>query len=149
MIKAMAADPMLIVEKLVLDKASQAYATMTDRSSVGHGLVVASSLFALAGLGFMIFAAHLWLARHYQPDLAAAITGAIALGVSLLIALIAAAIVYFRRNVIIRMQIQARKSIYEVFQAIDESLADPAREHPKTVALAAALAGFFVGERHL
>lgn len=142
------ANPSLIVERLVTDKVLQASSAMTGRSPASHGLAVAAALFAVAGLGFMVFAAHLWLNRHYQPDLAAALTGLIALGVAFLIALLAAVIFYLRRSTVRKLQAQARKSVQEVFEVVDDFLADPVRDHPKTAALAATLAGFMIGGRH-
>ncbi len=141
------ASPLFIIERLVTDKILQASTTMTGRPSVGHGLLISAGLFTLTGAGFLIFAAHLWLGKYYEPDFAAAMTGLISFGIALIIAAVAAGLVYFKRSMAKKVNAEVKKTIEEVFEVLDGFIGEPVREHPKTAALTAALTGFLVGER--
>lgn len=120
---------------------------MTGKADAGHGFGVAAGVFAIVGLGFMILAAHLWLQNNYRPDVAAALTGAIALFMALLMAFFSFCLIYYKQSEIKKLQKEIKNSLQEGLESLDNLLADPVRENPKTAALAASLAGFFVGEK--
>lgn len=141
--------PVIILERLITDRIMQATLAMTGRNRAGHGLVVASSLFALAGLGFLVFASHLWLTQHYAPDVAAFLTGLILIFVAALIAALAFSIFYFWQSDVRKVRKEIKKSIHEALEILDDFVADPVRQNPKTAALAASAAGFLLGEKAL
>lgn len=141
--------PAFLIERLVTDKIVQATSGVTGRPTASHAFVVAACAFAFVGVGFLIYAAHIWLMNHYAPDLAALLTGSIIMGIALCSLLISAGIVYFRKSVIKKIRHEAKDSIDEILEIVDSFLADPVRENPKAAALAMSLAGFVAGKKFL
>ncbi len=139
----------LIAERLIADKVLQAYTTVAGNDKAGHGLVMAAGLFSAIGLGFILYAAHLWLGAHYRPDQAAALTGLVAMAIGLLIALSYMIILRYKRGVIKKIQHDISNSVHEAMESINELLSEPVHNHPKTSAVAASVAGFMVGEKLL
>jgi hypothetical protein len=138
-----------IAEQLVADKIIGASAALTGRNEAGRALAAASGFFGIVGLGFFLYAAHLWLADRYSPEMVAALTGALFVGAGLAIALVAYGIVSYKRSVIRRMQADIRHMIAEALECVDEFLTEPVNDNPKTAALAATLAGLAVGRQLL
>ena len=117
-----------------------------ERQALGNILTLAALVFSLAGLGFLVFAAHLWLSRHYQPDIAAAATGLVSLLVSLFLAFLAILSFYARRSMLRAIRAETQHLAQEVMELIEGFIADPVRSHPKTAVLLAFMAGLLAEE---
>lgn len=136
-----------LAERLITDKILQAYTSVSSNDIVSNYLVKASGLFAVVGLGFLVFAAHLWLVDHYRPDYAAALTGLVAMGMGLLIALTALAILRYKQSAIKKIQNDISRSVKETIASLDDFLSEPVKKNPKISVVTASAAGFMAGEK--
>ncbi len=109
-------------------------------------LTGAASIMACAGLGFSFYALHLWLAKNFAPEIAAAITGGAFLGVAALIGLSAFAVICYRKKQFDKVRHDITGILEGLAKEADDRLAQPIREHPKSAAAAALVAGYLSGE---
>jgi hypothetical protein len=136
-------------EQLLIDSIVKGNTPFTGRNKAGAGLMILSGLMLAAGLGFIIYASYLWLNAHYLPDMAAALTGALALFMAVLSALMAHAYSEYKRLRLRKIKAEATQTLQNAFDMLNAELEHPIRENPKTSVLIASLAGFMVGEKIL
>ena len=137
----------LLAERLITDKVLQAYTAVASQDKASHGLVMAAGAFSAVGLGFMLYAAHLWLQDNFRPDQAAALTGLVAMSIGLVIALSYLALMHYKRSVVKTIQHDIRETVQEAVESFDDLLREPVQKKPKTSVAAASVAGFMAGEK--
>lgn len=133
----------------VVDRLLKGYLPLTGRSKVVEALIGVTAALLLLGLGFMIYAAHLWVSKNHSEEMAALVTG------GLLMALAAFSIggmsflVSYTRRRVARVKDDITRSLTQIMDIAADELAEPVRDNPKTSVLIATLAGFIAGERFL
>ncbi len=118
-------------------------------SKTGTTLMAIGAFLLTVASVFLIYAAYLWLGNNFPPDEAAAITGALVLGVAALFFLTSFGIWYYRRYRLLRARKDMTALFHQAIEFLDEELSKPVQENPKTATALASLAGFTVGEKVL
>jgi hypothetical protein len=139
----------LVAERLVVDKILEIVAEATGKTKIYGDMAAAALFFTVVGLGFLIFAAYLWLRDNYQPDTAAALAGLIALGLALLMGLAMWVFNSRKKSIIKHVRHEIHDSVREGMESLNQILSDPVHANPKAAALAASVAGFVAGEKLL
>ena len=140
------ADFAMFAQRLIADKLIGGEELFwTQANKLGIGFAILAGLLAFLGLGFLIFAFHLWLQAHYNPETSAALMGTIVLVLAFLFAVFTFAILQARRNRLQKLHREIKDTIHATFEALDEELTDPVGENPKISVLLASLAGFAAG----
>ena len=86
-----------VAESALANRLVSQDAPLTGRSTVMGALSALTGGTLLIGLGFLIYASHLWFSIHYSPDIAAMATGMVCVGLSLLFTIVMAGLVYYRQ----------------------------------------------------
>lgn len=135
------------IEKLIGDKLFQIMAPPARDYGLEAVFFLTAGLFSLTGLGFAVYASHLWLRENFDPSLAAALTGLLCF----LIASASAAIVLVRQShkesQLMKVRREMSAFLKEVYADAESLLTDPVRENPKTSVFLACLAGLMLGEK--
>ena len=106
----------------------------TGRTKAGLGLAVLTGLMVLTGIGFLFYAAFLWMNTNFPPETAPLYSGVLAFVLALVTSLSGYLIMQYKQR-------RAEKA--------DVELSKPINENPKTTLLIASLAGYFIGGRYL
>ncbi|HRC26924.1 MAG TPA: hypothetical protein PKX87_05785 [Alphaproteobacteria bacterium] len=133
----------------VVDRLLKGYLPLTGRSKVVEALIGVTAALLVLGLGFMIYAAHLWVSRTYTPEMAALVTGGLLLALAALCVAGMYLLVQYTRRRVIRVKDDITQSLTEIMGIAGDELAEPVRDNPKTAVLIASIAGFLAGERFL
>lgn len=120
---------------------------MMQANKTGHRLLVLAGLFLAIGTGFLIYALHVWMAREYSLEVAAAVTGGIALFFAFLFAGAAFLYEHLKNRKIAQIKSDVLAAIGTVLDVAEETAATPVRENPKAAMATAAVTGFLAGER--
>lgn len=136
-----------LTESLMAEKFLTAAAVSNGSAKAAQTLVAVAGIFGITGLAFFVYAAHLWLADHYQPDLAAAVTGGLSILLAAICSLIAYGFLQQRRLSMKALRNEIETLAAEILETADEYIGDPIKEHPKTAAAAASIAGYMLGNR--
>jgi lysylphosphatidylglycerol synthetase-like protein (DUF2156 family) len=130
-----------LAQRLVVDRVFNAAPSRPGPNLAVMVFVVLIGSLIVLGLGFLVFATHLWLQDHYQPDVAAALTGLfiLCMAVSCLCAYIT---IRVRHSHMQKLQNEMKETLQAALSFCDEELADMVSENPKTAILIASLAGF-------
>ncbi len=142
-------DIALAAEQALADRLSSRLAKISQKNEISYDIAIVAGLVAVVGLGFLVYAAHIWLRNHYQADAAAALTGLMALGIACLLALFALIIMHYRQKTLRKLKHEIQDSLHDVIEFLNEISANPVRQSPKTAALVASLAGFIIGGKTL
>jgi membrane-bound ClpP family serine protease len=137
---------MRIAESLIADKLLTTTAALQGNHRIIQYLSVVVGLFGLAGLIFLVYGAHLWLASYYRADSVAMITGLISLFVSLLFACAIFCIMRKKATVLKSIRADIADALQQTMNAADKYVAEPVQEHPVASTLTAGLAGYVLGK---
>jgi hypothetical protein len=135
-----------IAEQFAADAILRTSLNVTGQNKTSNNLAVAAGVFGLAGMGFVVFSTHLWLATIYEPYIATAMTGGVLLGAGLVIAAFAFGIQQYRKSSIKKIQKEVLTMFHEILDTADDFLSDPVNSNPKSSALIAAISGFLTGQ---
>lgn len=136
-----------MLELAVVDKLIRGDIPLEGTPKPGPGFIALSSFLVCLGLGFFIYAAHLWMQPRYSPEMAALLTAALSLWLAVMVLAVAYIGMGYRRKRLKMLGNSIVKNIQDAFEAVDADLRDPVGEHPRTALLLASLAGFVVGEK--
>jgi uncharacterized membrane-anchored protein len=133
-----------LIQGLVIDQLFKAPAPQNGFEKAKTCLSVLSVCFMVAGLVFLIYAAHVWLSAHYSRDIAAAITGLLCVAFSAVLAGIVFAILCYRKARIKAIQRHIPDTIKSLLSTLETELTSPIRENPKTAVIMASILGFLI-----
>ncbi len=136
-----------MAEHLLIDRVVSKKFPITGKSKASFGLLALSGFFFVVGAGFFIHAAHIWFGNTYPPEIAAAYTGLLCMG---LCAIAAGAMLVIIKQSRRKVEQSTKEAIHQVqglINAANDEFGEPIQENPKTaVALATAL-GMAVGNK--
>ena len=140
---------MAIAEQALVTQFEKRNTIVSHESKPKMFFILFFGLMLFTGTGFIIYASYVWLTKNYALEIAAALTGGIALSLALLSCLIAYAVTLYKRHKIKEVKNQILDIVQSAFEIAEEEFSEPIRENPKTSALAASVAGYLIGERLL
>jgi hypothetical protein len=139
----------LVAERIFTEKLSNSSVEMLRKNDSSRYIEIAAGIATFTGMGFLIFAAYLWLEKNYQADVVAGVTGLMAIGLGCFLMLMSIAIVRRRQKSLKKLKDEIYESLNEIVNSMDKVLTDPVRQNPKTATLLATIVGFVVGEKTL
>ncbi len=136
-----------MTEQFITNKLSMHAHKMGRAQDITNQIAFVSIIFVMVALGFFIVATYVWLAKNYQTDMAAAITGFIALFAAFIMGLVALAIMHYKQRSMKKLRHEVKESMTNFVESVDEVLGEPIKENPKIAALVALSIGFILGEK--
>lgn len=121
----------------------------TGRTKAGLGLAVLTGLMVLTGIGFLFYAAFLWMNTNFPPETAALYSGVLAFVLALVTSLSGYLIMQYKQRRAEKAKQELVETIHLAMEVADVELSKPINENPKTTLLIASLAGYFIGGRYL
>jgi hypothetical protein len=143
----MMANLAFLAEQVITQKLSGRQIQSMRHSDVSYSIAIATVFFVVVGLGLLVLASYLWLSEAYTTDIAAALTGFIALMVASIMAIFMLTLMHYKQRSIRKMRDEIKHSLQDVVESIDEIIADPVKENPKIAAISAVILGFALGEK--
>lgn len=136
-------------ERFVLDQALRNMMPVAGRSVVEEWLMVLAGILVFVASGLLVWSAYLWFTQNYPPEMAAAATGLIALGLALVFFLSALGIWYVKYLRMKKLQMQIADILHLALERLSNEISEPVQDNPKKAAAIASLAGFAAGRRFL
>ncbi len=118
----------------------------TPRRS-GPGLMTLSGLLGVVGSGFFIYAAYLWLSPIFAPPMVMAFTGALFCALALMLVLFSYAAAAYRLYHMRQIKAEIANTVEIAMDVVQEDVAIPIRDNPKTAMLIALATGLMAGEK--
>lgn len=139
----------MILEHLVLSQLLEGGEMLVRKNRLRQGMLLLSGLFIVTSAGFLTAAFFLWLTTVYPVYLAAAYTGTtlLLLGVSIILGVRAYMAVHKKKAAAYGKQVGG--TILDLVESLGEELEQPIKDHPKTAALLAGIAGYIANDRFL
>ena len=136
---------MTIVLDLILDRVITQLAPIESKAP--PYLFKASMLLFAAAVLMMLVGNFVWLESAYNLHIAMFATG----GLTLVLSVIGLASVYFisafKRKKIQEAKVEIFEFATELFEAVEDEIAEPIQENPKSAVLLTALSGYLTGEQ--
>jgi hypothetical protein len=136
-----------LIEKIVVDKLFSTPVPLSEIKKAGQGLWTLSIAFLVVGFIFLFYGAHSWLSVYYNEYIAAITIGIVSICLSLSIAGILFAVIYYHTMHIRKSQEKITDQIKFLLSALENELGDPIRENPKMALIIASLVGFLVEDQ--
>ena len=136
-----------LAEQVISQKLSGRQTQSARNGDVSYSIAIASIFFAVVGFGLLVFSSYLWLSEAYTTDIAAALTGFIALMVASIMAIFMLTLMHYKQRSITKMRDEIKHSLQDVIESVDEIIADPVKQNPKIAAISAVILGFALGEK--
>lgn len=136
-----------VLELAVIDKVLRGETPLSTKSRSEQNFAALSGFLACIGLGFLIYAAHLWLLPRYTPETAAALTAALAFFLAFVVMVGAYTCMALKRSHLSKFRQNITKNIESALEMLDDDLGNTIRENPKTALAAAWITGFVIGDR--
>lgn len=138
-----------VAEQLVISRLISKGFSPSGKTGAGMSFLTLSGLLLLVAVGFFVYAAHLWFAKTYEPEVAFAMTGGVIVFFALLSALGAYGVHAYKKQKAEIIKKEILHKMEDFFEAANDELGEPIQDNPKTSMLIASLAGFAAGERLL
>ncbi|MGQ0527375.1 MAG: phage holin family protein [Alphaproteobacteria bacterium] len=138
-----------ILQGIALDKLLKTEPPFFSKVKIGLGLIALSGFFILCGLGFIVFAAHLWFRTQFTPEISYALTGLIFIGFGLIGCWVTYALAQYHKRIFRKFKNDITETIESLFELLDEELKEPISENPKAAVLLASLGGYVAGKKLL
>ncbi|MBI1326175.1 MAG: hypothetical protein GC136_00860 [Alphaproteobacteria bacterium] len=138
-----------LAEQFVISKLAQETAPVAPNMGASQIIIVLAGFLGAVGIGFFILASYLWLNANYSPQMAAALTGLVSVGIAGLLALGALAVMQYKVRMLKRMKNDINETIDIALKSLNHLLEEPTTQNPKTSALVASLAGFVTADKIL
>jgi len=106
-----------------------------------------SAFLVILGLGFLIYAAHLTFLQNFEPNMAAAYTGLLIIGVSLVAIISLYAIFLYKTRKIRNLKSNVFETVSGSVEELIDELAEPIKNHPKTAMAVASILGLVLADR--
>jgi uncharacterized protein (DUF849 family) len=134
-----------LAEQAVINGVLSKNTPFMRKNKVGLGLAALSGLLFFTSVVFAIIAAYGWLLATYAQPIAALIVAAAVLGGSIIVGFTGYALLRKRPKPAMQ-EGEITTLIADAVRLIDEELAEPVQDNPKTAVALAGLAGFVAGE---
>lgn len=138
-----------LLETIITHSLSNQRKRFSASAIAGQSVIALSVFFAFLGMGFLIYATHLWLVNNYSPLAAAYYTGAISLGLAFLIGCIAFLGMKYRQTRIKKIRYEILDALRNATTQLDDEFGDSIRKNPKMAVLVASFMGFLFEDRIL
>ncbi len=135
-------DAFQLIERVFMDKLVGAPSPFSGLQNLKKFLCVLSLSFLIFALILLIYGAHIWLSVRYSEDMAAILTGTISLALSMSIASIFLAVLYYQKTHFRKLHEEISDKIKSSLSTLENELGDPIRENPKTAVILASFLGF-------
>lgn len=138
-----------VAEEVLVNRVLSNKAPVTGRSKLGLIIIILTTLFVLAGLGFALYSATVWLNTVFSAHLASLIMA----GALFTLALFSSALFLIYSRYKQSKVKEARQDMAETIEMginlINKELSEPVSNNPKQAMLIASLAGFVAGDKFL
>ncbi len=138
---------MKVAEQLLISRIMSNGFPLSGKSKTGFSLMALSGLMLAVALGFFVYAAHLWFAKTYEPEVAALFTAAIALGLSVISLISSYFVLQYRKFKMRRMKDEITSKIQSTIDVANDEFGDVIQDNPKAAVALASVAGFLAGEK--
>lgn len=138
-----------IAEQFLVDRIIGSKFPVTGESKIKFSLIAFSGLAGLLGLGFLFYAAYLWLSANYSLIVAMAVMGVISLSVSAIGAVVVISIMAYQHHKMKMIREEFIELAEQAFLNFEEEISVPVNDNPKTAVLISSVVGYLAGERFL
>lgn len=138
-----------LAEQLVIDRLLSDHAPLSHKSKLGLGFMALSVLLVVAGLGFLIFGAYIWLMANFPPETAAFLTGVTCLMTAVLLGLVAVAVLQYKRYRMRKFKKDIMETISSAMALLDEEIGEPIRDNPLSAVMISAVVGYLVSKNFI
>lgn len=138
-----------LVQQFAINRILSAGAPVSHKSKAVLGLAALAGFILLLGFVFFIYAINLWLNTAYEPHIAATITGAICVVLSLLCVICLYLIMQFKKSRVEKFQDETIELVKSITEMVDVEMRDLIDNNPKTAVAVASIAGILLGKRFL
>jgi hypothetical protein len=138
-----------VVKQLLLTQMLSNTLPSTKHHKIGDSLLLLTTVLGSVALLFLILALYIWLKENYEPEMAALLTGAVAL---ILACLAGGAAFWVSNRRLLKVNHfahDAKKHLLSLVENFTEDLEEPIRKHPKVAVLLAGIIGYILGDRVL
>lgn len=139
---------MQFAEQMIVKSLLSNQFPLTGRSKLGIGLYALSAALCLVSLGFFLYAGNVWLRMSYDPEVAAALTGAMIACLAALIAGVSYLCLNYRKRKIADIKNEVTKTVHDIMAIASEDIAEPIKENPKSSVILAVMAGYVAGKKY-
>ncbi|MEK7801850.1 MAG: hypothetical protein AAB276_05290, partial [Pseudomonadota bacterium] len=129
-----------VVEQIALNKLLNSTAPLVGRTSGEKIVMGLFALFLTLGLLFLVLALYLWLRATQTPELAAALTGAGACFMALILGGVQLYILWLKTRKIHNAKKEIESVLHEILTAATDEVEASVRVYPKASVLASACA---------
>lgn len=124
----------------------------SDFSGVGKAKVgdrgdLFSGFMLFVASGFFLYACYIWSNANFSLDIAAAITGGLALGLALINMLVRYVIYRIKVSKLKKIKDELLHIIENAMKTFDEEFSEPIKDNPKTAAAMATIVGYAAANR--
>lgn len=136
-----------VVEQIALNKLLNSTAPLVGRTSGEKIVMGLFALFLTLGLLFLVLALYLWLRATQTPELAAALTGAGACFMALILGGVQLYVLWLKTRKIHNAKKEIESVLHEILTAATDEVEANVRDYPKASVLASAVLGLLVGDK--
>lgn len=138
-----------IAEKILVDRIISNKVPVTGESKLKFCLITFSGLTAITGIGFLFYAAYLWLSVNFSVITTMAVMGCMFSLLSIAGCLILFAIIEYKKKKMKEMTNEIIDAAEQALEILEREITVPVNDNPKTSVLVSSLAGYLAGERLL
>ena len=138
-----------VASQLLISKLVSNETPVSRTRKIGMNYIFISGFFIALGLAILLYAGYVHLNKEYSQEVALMFVGVGALLIAVLNACCAYLYYRFKRHQVMKTKDEIIDVIESALNEIDQEIAEPIRQNPKSSAAIALIAGFMAGERFL